>query len=83
MKGASHDAAIGVAANDYLGHPENADRVFDRGGDAADGVGVGRDNVADDAADEKLAGFGLGQQAGVDAGIGAGDEEGFGALAQG
>jgi len=39
MERAFHDAAIGVAADDHLGHAQHAHRIFDGSRDAADGVG--------------------------------------------
>ena len=79
---AFHDSAIGMAADDYLRHPQHAHRIFDRRRNAADRIRVGRHNIADHAADEQVAGFGLGEQARVDAGVGAGDEQRFRPLAE-
>ncbi len=83
MKRALDDAAIGMAANDYVWHPQHAHRIFDGGRNSAERIGIRRHNVADHAADEQLAWLGLGEQARVDAGIGAGDEERLGPLTQG
>ena len=83
IEGAFHDAAVGVAADDDFRDAQDAGGVFQGGGDAADGLRIRRDDVADDAADEEFAGFGLGEEAGVNAGICAGDEESVGTLAQG
>ena len=80
---ALHHAAVGVPAHDHIRHAQHAHRVFDGGRNAADGVRIRRNNVADDPADEQLARLGLRQHAGIDAGIGAGDEQGFRPLPQG
>ncbi len=77
------DAAIGVAADDDVGNAQDAGGVLDGGGNAAKRIGIQRNNIADDAADEQLAGDGLRQQAGVDARVRAGDEERIGALTHG
>ena len=81
IEGASHDAAIGVAANDYFRHAKHTHGIFNGGGNTAERVGIRRHNVTNHAADEEFAGFGLRQQTWVDAGIGTGDEQGCGALA--
>ena len=83
MKRASHDPAIGVAADHDLRHPKHAHSVFDGGRNTTDRLGVRRNNIADHAADEKLAWFGLGDQARVNSGICARDEQCLRSLAQG
>jgi hypothetical protein len=82
MERAFHDAAISVAADDDRRDTQNADGIFNGRRDASDGIGIGRHDVTDDAADEEFTGLGLSEQAGVDAGIGAGDEQGVGALVE-
>jgi len=78
---ALHDTAVGMSANDDLRDAQHSGRVFHGGGNASDGIRIRRNYVADHATDKELAGFGLSEQAGVDARIGTGDEEGIGALA--
>ena len=57
---ASHDAAIGVAADDHFRHPQRAHRIFDRGGNTAKRFRVWRYKIANHPADEQLARFALG-----------------------
>ena len=59
---------------------EDSDGVLDGGGDAAGHGSVGRDDVADGAAEEHVAGLGLEDEVRDDAGVGAGDEEDVGFL---
>jgi hypothetical protein len=72
-----------VATDYYGGDFQDADCVFNGGGDSADHIGVWRDDVPDHTADEEFSWFGLCEEAGVDARVGTSDEEGVGALAQG
>jgi len=76
-------AAVGVAANDNVTDVEDFDGVLDGGGDAAGHGAVGRDDVANDAAEEHVAGLGLEDEVGHDAGVGAGDEQNVRVLAVG
>jgi hypothetical protein len=75
MERASHDTAIGVAADDDLRHPQHAHRIFDRGRNTAKRIRVRRYNIANHTADEQIARFGLGQQARVYSGISARDKQ--------
>ncbi len=61
IQNALHHAAIGVPADDDVGDAQHPHRVFDGRGNSADRLGVARHDVADHPANEKLAGFGLGQ----------------------
>lgn len=56
-------------------------KVFEGGDDAYFGLDVGGDDVGDVAQHEEVARVGAEELGGGDAGIGAGDEEGLGALA--
>src|SRR5262249_2311909 len=67
-----------VAADDDVPHLEHADRVLDRRRLAAGGRAVRGDDVAGVAEDEQVARLGLGDEVGVDARVGAGDEQGEG-----
>jgi hypothetical protein len=60
MERASHDTAIGVAADDDLGRPQHTHRIFNRGRNAAKRIRIRRYNIANHTADEQLARFGLG-----------------------
>ncbi len=70
-----------MAADDDVPHVQDLDGVLDGGRDAAGHGAVGRDNIADGAAQEHVAGLGLENQIGDDARVGAGDEEHVGLLA--
>ena len=59
---------------------EHFDGILDRRGNAASHHAVRRNDVADGAAEEHVAGFGLQDQIGNDARVGTGDEEGVGRL---
>ena len=59
MERASNDAAIGVAADDDLRHPQHTHRIFDGGRNTANRIRIRWDNIADHAADEQLPRFGL------------------------
>ena len=83
IEDAAHNTAIGVATDDQINHAKDAHGVFDGGGDSAQGVWVMRHDVADDPTDEEFPRLGLREEAGIDAGIGAGDKESFRALAEG
>ncbi len=69
-------SAIGVATDDDVVDVEDFDGVLDGGGDAAGHGAVGGDDIAGGAAEEHVAGLGLEDEVGDDAGVGAGDEEG-------
>ena len=75
-----HRPAVGMAADDDVFDAEDGDRVFDAPFLSAARRAVGRDDVAGIAKDEQLAGLGLGDEIRVDAGVGAGDEQGEGIL---
>lgn len=79
----TYGSAIGVAANDDFGDLKDGGGVFDAGGDADEVIAVDGDDVAGIPFDEEFAGGGGGDEAGDDAGIGAGEEEGLGGLAFG
>ena len=74
MKRSLDDAAIGMAADDHVGDPQHAHRIFNGGRNSAERIGIKRNDVTDDPANEQLARCGLGEQARVDTRIGAGDE---------
>ena len=59
----------------YIYIYENTYRVFDGSRNAAYLIGIRRHDVSDHAANKKLAGPGLRQQAGINPGIRAGDEK--------
>lgn len=72
-----HRAALGVATNNDVAHPQGLDGELDRGrgGISGAGDGRGRDDVPDVFDYEQIAGFALRDEFGEDAGIRAGDEE--------
>ena len=73
-------SAVGVTAEDGVLYFEDFDGVLDGGGDAIDfGAGDG-DDVAGVAGDEEVAGLGLEDEVGNDAGVRAGDEQPLGVL---
>ena len=76
MEQGLHGAAVGVAADNDVLDLERGDGVLDDGGDAAEHFAVGGNHVADVARDEDFAGAGLGEGLGIDAGVGAGDDQG-------
>ena len=70
VNGGFKRAAIGVAAEDDVADFENFNGVLDGCGDAVVGVvGFGGDDVTGVAGDEEIAGFGLQDEIGDDAGI--------------
>ena len=76
-------ATVGVAAEDGVLHFEDVDGVFDGGGAAVYVSACDGNNVAGIAGDEEVAGPGLEDQVGDDAGVRAGDEEVLRGLALG
>jgi len=78
-----HGPAVRMAANDDVANLQGHDGEFDRGNLAAAGGAVSRDQVAGVAEDEEIAGAGVGNEVGIDAGVGAGDEERLRLLATG
>src|ERR1700735_4984128 len=83
MERSFDDTAIGMAANDHVRHSQYAYGIFDGGRNSAQRIGIRRHDVANYAADEQLARFGLGEQARVNTRIGAGDEQRARPLAKG
>jgi len=80
VDGGFERTAVGVAADDGVFDVEDFDGVLDGGG-AAVNVGSGDgDDVAGVAGNEEVAGTGLKDEVGDDAGVGAGDEEPLGGL---
>jgi hypothetical protein len=82
VEGGFEGAAVGVAADDGVFYVQDFDGVLDGGGarrrrrlPAGDG-----DDVAGVAGDEEVAGAGLEDEVGDDAGVRAGDEEPLGGL---
>jgi hypothetical protein len=73
-------AAVGVAAEDGVTDLEDFDGVFDGGGDAVDFIAGDGDDVTGVAGDEEVAGLGLEDEVGDDAGVRTGDEEVLGRL---
>ena len=69
-----------MTADDDVLNLERGDGVLDDGADTAEHLSIGRDHVADIAGDKDFARAGLGDGLGVDAGVGAGDQEGVRAL---
>ena len=78
-------AAVAVAADDDVLHPEHQRRELDAGRDAVEAAAEleRRHQVADVADDEQVAGQRAGQQVGDDARVGAADEQRARALAFG
>ena len=66
-----------MSADDDVLDAESGDGELDGGGFAAASGAVRRDDVPGVPQDEEVAGFGTGEEVGVDARIGTGDEEGF------
>ena len=73
-------AAVGVAADDGVLYVQDLDGVLDGGGGPIDVVAGDGYDVAGVAADEEVAGAGLEDEVGDDAGVRAGDEEPLGSL---
>ena len=76
MQQAFHGAAISVPADNDLTDLECLDSVLNNSRDAAEHLAVCGHEVADVAGDEEITWAGLGYEFGVDAGVGASDEEG-------
>jgi hypothetical protein len=83
VEGGFEGSAVGVAAEDDVLDLEDVYGVLDGGRDAVDVAGRDGNDVADAAADEEVAGFGLEDQVGENAGVRAGDEEPLGGLGLG
>lgn len=79
--GAFYAAAAVVAADDDVLDVEVGDGVFKGGAYGGVGVLEGGDEIGDVANDKNLAGGGAGEELGDDAGVGAADVDGVGALA--
>jgi hypothetical protein len=69
VEGGLEGSAVGVAAKDDVPHLEDFYGVFDGGGDTVDVIAADWDDVADAAGDEKVAGLGLKNEVGNDAGV--------------
>ncbi len=80
---AFHHAAIGMPANDHVGNAQHTNCILDGRRHTANRLRIVRHDIADHTAQEQLAGLGLRQQARIDSGIGAGDEQSRGPLLQG
>ncbi len=70
-----HRAALGVSADNNVADFQSTDGELNDSADAAEHLAVSGHHVADVAGDEDLAGAGAGDGVGVDARVGAGDEE--------
>ena len=75
VDGGFERSAVGVAAYDGVLYMQDVDGVLDGGGGAIDIVAGDGNDVAGVAADEEVAGAGLENEVGDDAGIRTGDEE--------
>ena len=80
VEGGLEGAAVGVAAEDDVLYLQGFYGVFDGGGDAVDFVAAYGDYIANAAGEEEVAGAGLEDEVGDDAGVRTGDEQPLGGL---